>query len=130
MVNIKGPLIAKGTTYTHAFVDYKRFYEEEFVRECKKHAVYERDRYFIDPPKEKEQVAGERRLQEFEDIIYNRYKCKPHKFQRGFIQAATKGLAELIVGPDDWIKIGPMIKKQRGWNESKYNTTTLLLISL
>jgi hypothetical protein len=131
MVCYNGSFIPEGfksPSYIDAFVDVKTHHEGEFIKECKKYTVKQRDEYFINPTKEREKVPGEKRLYEFENIIYNGFSMKPHKFQKGFIEAATKGLAELIVGKKDWLKVGPLLKKQRpGWNESNECAYVIIL---
>lgn len=91
------------------------YHEEAFYIEAKNYEIYERDVYFTHPPKLNDTLQGEERLRRFENIIFNGYHYKPHKFQQGFLKEAVKGLAELLVGPEDWRTIGPSIIQQRGW---------------
>jgi len=117
MVCIKGPLLPQCSSYKNIVLEHKIYHEDALIEHYKKHEVYEKERYFVNPPKKDTISQGERNLRDFEQLVYNGGKYKPHKFQRGFLQQAVKGLAELLVGADEWRAIGPTIIKQRGWKE-------------
>ena len=117
MVCIRGPILPSCSSYKSVVLEHKVYHEEAFVEHCKKHEIHERGIYFTNPPKKDGMLQGEKTLREFENLVYNGYKYKPHKFQRGFLQQAIKGLAELLVGAEDWRSVGPSIIKQRGWKE-------------
>jgi hypothetical protein len=117
MVCIRGPLLQDCVSRYNAYYDFKRHHEEVFIQEAKKYELFERDVYFVDEVKEQEITAGEQRLRKFEKLLFDGFSYKPHRFQMGFLKEAVKGLAELIVGAEDWLQIGPQIEKQRGWKE-------------
>lgn len=117
MVCIKGPLVPRCSSYTNAYAGNKQYREEEFLQEYKKYAVKTTEEYLVDGVKEPKELAGEKRLKDFENLVYNGYTYKPHKFQSGFLDEATKGLAEILVGKEDWMVAGPSIVRQRGWNQ-------------
>lgn len=117
MVAPKGPLLPKCSSYAGAFHANKVFHEDEFIQEYKKYSVKTTEEYFVKNVIEPRELAGEKRLRDFENLVYNGYTYKPHKFQRGFLEEAIKGLAPLLVGHEDWMIAGPTIIRQRGWNE-------------
>lgn len=117
MVFRKGSILTRCSSYAGAYVGNQIFYEDEFLLDYKKYSVKSPEEYFVENVKEPKELAGEKRLRDFENLIYNGFSYKPHKFQRGFLNEATKGLAPLLVGQEDWMVIGPTITRQRRWDE-------------
>lgn len=111
-------VVERRISYYSAFDEAKHYYEEDFLIENKKYQVYEREKYFIDPPEEKKENEGLKRLNLFEDILFNRFKYKPQYFQRKFLKLIVMAMAETIVGKQEWLSVGPTIIKQRGWTSS------------
>ena len=86
-----------------------------FYVNCKRrYEVKPKDKLWISPEDKIQVSEGEKKLQEFEDILYNGFSWKLHNFQRGFAEKAVIALAPSIVG-DDWGRDGPRIIKERGW---------------
>lgn len=117
MGGLKGPIIPRCSSYKEAYLENQFYHEEEFIQEYKKYDTKTLDELFVRDVKEPKELAGEKRLRDFENLIYNGYSFKPHKFQRGFLEEATKGLAPLLVGQEDWLSVGPTIIRQRRWEE-------------
>lgn len=111
-MKLKGPVFVQCLSYFCAFVEIVKFYEDDFIRENKKFHVVEREKYFVNPPEERKIKEGMRRLMLFEDIIFNRFKYKPHYFQRNFLQLIVMGLAEKLIGKEEWLQVGNLIKKK------------------
>jgi hypothetical protein len=117
MVKVSGPLVSAGSSYAYAFKEHKIYNEDEIIHQFKRYEVLERDEYFVNPTEEVKELEGLKRLKQFEELVYNGYSYKPHKFQRGFLQNVVKGIAEYLVGTKDWLVVGPSVIKQRGWRE-------------
>lgn len=119
-MKVQGPLLEDCVSYYNAFDESRRYFEDDFLSDNKKYKVYEREKYFIYHIEERKEFDGLKRLRMFEDLIFNRFKYKPHYFQRNFLKLVVVAMAEKIVGKEEWIQVGPTLIKQRGWKISEY----------
>jgi len=118
----KGPLLKNCISYNNGFKSILKNHEQSLIKNFKELEIYERTQYFLSNINKKIELEGEKRLKKFEDLLFNKFKYKPHKFQKGFLEKTVIGLAELLVGKKEWLQIGPELMKQRGWSESNISS--------
>ena len=91
------------------------YYQDKYFRENKRYEVVKKHKYVIDPPNYNQDIPGEAKLRQFENIL-NAFNYERHVFQREFHDIITKALAESIVG-EDWNIIGPKLMAKRDWKK-------------
>ncbi len=100
---------------------------DEQRREFKRQRIHTFATYVLDPPisitkgsphrlSVTEEISGEQRFIQFEDLLENGFQWKRHLFQKEFHRLAVQVLAEYIIG-DDWHLVGPRLKQERNWSE-------------
>lgn len=103
------------TNFDGIMEEMETYYQNQYVKECRKYEIHKVAKYYVDPPNYKSQLPGEANLRRFEEIL-NMFKYKRHVFQREFHDIITKALAESIVG-EDWSMIGPKLMRKRDWRK-------------
>jgi hypothetical protein len=71
-----------------------------------------------------ERSSGEERFRRFRWLIENAF-WKPALFQQEFISQSIQVLAELVVGPEDWPQLGPILIAENDWDMSRNNKMLL-----
>ena len=113
------PQLSTVNIFKSGFEESVQYYQNEFLQESNNYDIYERDRYFMDPPKVDNVNSGLKRLKQFEFLTENGFKDKLSRFQREFMLSMIKAEVEHIIGEDQWTQVGPSLIKERGWDTRK-----------
>lgn len=104
------------SSYRLAFGASTRYQYDLFMADAKRSAVYPRETYVVNPPRDHKMLAGAARLIEFEKLIYHGLHWQLHQFQKEFLGKTAEALAEQIVG-EDWARIGEGIMHKKKWTK-------------
>lgn len=107
--------LTRFNSHQHVFRAYDNVQHARGVRRSKQQQILSREDYITNPPDVQRATTGEERLREFEELLENGFGIERGDFQREFHAQVTKEVAENIVGPEDWAKIGEKLKRARGW---------------
>ena len=104
----------------HVFRSYDEIQARRGEQIYKKQRLLPREDYVVNPPDTHQETTGEGYLRHFEELLEYGFGIERGDFQREFHAQCTKEIAENIVGPEDWAKIGERLKRSRGWTSIRH----------
>ena len=113
------PVCPRINLLQNGFHETLAFLQEEYTKDYKNFEIFEREKYYMDPPPQELSNSGLKRLKKFEHLVENGFKDKLSRFQREFMESMIKAEAEIIIGEEEWPRIGTTLIHERGWENRK-----------